>query len=184
MVILNQAELKAAIEALLFMAIDPLQVKELKNVLGIKEKKVEKLLEELSDDYLAQDRGVKLVMINKGYQFQTKSEYRSLVKELHKPQMNNVLSKAALETLAIIAYKQPVTRAEVEDIRGVNVEKALKTLQKRGLINEQGRKDTIGNPILYGTTDKFLECMGMNDLDGLPKPKEFNQLTEDEINDK
>ncbi len=178
---LKEVEIKAAIEALLFMATDPLPLKELKSVIGVKAEMIEGLLEKIVKEYEAKDKGIELVKINNGYQFQTKAEYRSFIKELHKPQINNALSKAALETLAIVVYKQPVTRAEVEDIRGVNVEKALKTLQKRGLIAEEGRKDVIGNPIIYGTTDIFLEYMGLDTLDDLPEPKEFEHLTEDEV---
>ncbi|MGM0502062.1 MAG: SMC-Scp complex subunit ScpB, partial [Bacillota bacterium] len=88
-------------------------------------------------------------------------------------------------TLAIVAYKQPIIRSDIENIRGVNVERVLSTLQKRGLITDQGRKDTVGNPIIYGTTDKFLEYMGLESLDELPPAKEFDktQLSEEELPD-
>jgi segregation and condensation protein B len=179
--VLSKVEVKAAIEALLFMATDPLPIKVIKEVLDIGVKDIKDALELLEAEYTRGDKGIELVQVSNGYQLQTKAEFLPFIKELHKPEMNNTLSQAALETLAIIAYKQPATRAEVEDIRGVNVEKALKTLQKRGLIEEQGRKDTIGNPILYGTTAEFLQYMGLNSLDELPPAQEFTELYDEEI---
>ncbi|TDX45204.1 SMC-Scp complex subunit ScpB [Orenia marismortui] len=178
---LSEVEIKAAIEALLFMATDPLKMKEIKKVLEVDKRKIKQAIDLIRQEYSRNDKGIELIQINKGYQLQTKANYQSFVKELHKPEMNNKLSQAALETLAIIAYKQPVTRAEIEDIRGVNVEKALKTIQKRGLIAEVGRKDTIGNPIIYGTTVDFLQYMGLESLDELPPAQEFTELNEDEI---
>ncbi|MCK8827100.1 SMC-Scp complex subunit ScpB [Natroniella acetigena] len=178
---LEQSELKAAIEALLFMAIEPLQIKELKKTIKADIAEVKEILEEIKIDYNQQDKGIELVKVNHGYQLQTKAKYASIIKDFHQPEVTKALSQAALETLAIVAYKQPVTRAEIEDIRGVNVEKALKTLQKRGLISEQGRKDAIGKPIIYGTTAQFLEYLGLESLDDLPQPEEFVKLNNEEL---
>ncbi|MCK8816572.1 SMC-Scp complex subunit ScpB [Natroniella sulfidigena] len=178
---LDQSEIKAAIEALLFMATEPLQIKEIKKVLTVDRAEIKESLEKIKLEYAQQDKGIELVKINRGYQLQTKAEYSSIIKDFHQPEVTKTLSQAALETLAIVAYKQPVTRAEVEDIRGVNVEKALKTLQKRGLIAEQGRKDVIGKPIIYGTTNQFLEYLGLESLDDLPEPKEFAKLNNEEL---
>jgi segregation and condensation protein B len=171
---------KAGIEALLFMATDPVSPAEIAEVMELDTGKVEEVLLNLKDEYQAADRGMELVKINDGYQFQTKPEYQSLIKELHQPENDQRLTQAALETLAIIAYKQPATKPEVEDIRGVNVEKALKTLQRKGLVEEKGKKDTIGCPKLYGTTDKFLQHMGLESLEELPEPEE-EELTEEEM---
>lgn len=176
---LSSLEAKAAIEALLFMATEPLQLKEIKKVLDLDAKEIKKYLKEIKDEYEDESKGIELIYISNGYQFQTKAKYESFIKDLHRPEMNNTLTQAALETLAIIAYKQPVTKPEIEDIRGVNVEKALKTLQKRGLVKEKGRKETIGNPILYGTTAEFLQYMGLENLEELPPPKEFAVLSTD-----
>ncbi|AGB40583.1 segregation and condensation protein B [Halobacteroides halobius DSM 5150] len=178
---MNKQEAKAAVEALLFMATDSLAVKDIKEVTNLTTTEVNQILTQLKEDYQAVDKGIKLVQVNQGFQFQTKSEYRSFIKAMHKPKEDNTLSQAALETLAIIAYKQPATRSEVEEIRGVNVEKALKTIQKRGLVEEKGRKDAIGRPIIYGTTDLFLEYMGLSSLDELPPPQEFNEVDDSEI---
>ncbi len=180
---LNDIEAKAAIEAILFMATDPLELKTIQNILNKNAKKTKNLLEEISLAYSQEDKGIELVKIGEGYQIQTKSQFRFFIKELHQPEMNNTLTQASLETLAIIAYKQPVTRAEVEDIRGVNVEKAIKTLQKRSLVEEKGRKDTIGNPIIYGTTGDFLQYMGLASLDELPPTEEFTNFSEEDIAD-
>ncbi|GAB6098959.1 SMC-Scp complex subunit ScpB [Halanaerocella petrolearia] len=181
---MEETETKAVVEALLFMATEPLEVKEIKKVTDLTTKEIKDQLATLKEEYQAQDKGIELVEINHGFQFQTKSQYRSIVKEFHKPDEDNTLSQAGLETLAIIAYKQPVTRSEIEEIRGVNVEKALKTVQKRGLVEEKGRKDAIGRPIIYGTTQRFLEYMGLKSLNQLPPPKEFDQVDEAEVEEK
>ena len=178
-------EKKAELEALLFMATKPIKIEEIKEVMDLGTKEIRNYLAQLKEEYENPDRGIELVEFNDGYIFQTKSKYEEIIKEHHKPEQDNKLSQAALETLAIITYKQPITRSEIENIRGVNVERVLSTLQKRGLIIDQGRKDTIGNPIIYGTTDKFLEYMGLESLDDLPPAKEFDktQLSEEELPD-
>ena len=107
--------------------------------------------------------------------FVTKSDYSSLIRDMHNKKVTR-LSQAALETLAIIAYKQPITRAEIEEIRGVKAEKTLLTLGKYGLIEELGRKDTLGNPIVYGTTDKFLHHFDLQDLSQLPEVSPAQEL--------
>ncbi|SDC01325.1 MULTISPECIES: SMC-Scp complex subunit ScpB [unclassified Candidatus Frackibacter] len=172
---------KALIEALLFTTSEPLHIKEIKEVTELGARKIKEIIKEIRDDYDNPNRGVQLLDVNGGYQIRTKPEYEEYIKELHKPEINNRLTQASLETLTIVAYKQPVTRAEVQDIRGVNVEKPLKTLQKRGLVIELGRKETIGNPIIYGTSDKFLEYFGLNDLSELPSPQDFSELNEETL---
>jgi segregation and condensation protein B len=171
--------LKALIEALLFTAPEPLQIREIKKVTELSPGKIKEILEALKSDYNEENRGIQLLEVNNGYQLQTKANYQPYINELHKPSGSNSLTQASLETLTIVAYKQPVTRAEVEDIRGVNVEGALRTLKKRGLIVEVGRKDTIGNPIIYGSNDRFLEYFGLNDLSELPDPEQFSDFKED-----
>ncbi|MBM7623558.1 SMC-Scp complex subunit ScpB [Sporohalobacter salinus] len=172
---------KALIEALLFTAVEPLEPKAIKKVTDLSLDQIKEIINELADDYDNSERGVELLEINQGYQLRTKPSYKSYINRLHQPEVNKRITQASLETLTIIAYKQPVTRAEIEDIRGVNVSKALKTLKHRSLIVELGRKDTIGNPIIYGTSDEFLEYFGLSNLDELPEPQDFSNLSEDAI---
>lgn len=172
---------EALIEALLFTAIEPLKPKEIKKVTELSLAEIKAAINDLEAEYDSPSRGVELLKINQGYQLRTKPAYQSYINQLHQPEVNKRITEASLETLTIIAYKQPVTRAEIEDIRGVNVSKALKTLKQRGLITELGRKDTIGNPIIYGTSDEFLEYFGLNDLDELPEPQDFSKLSGESI---
>jgi len=178
-------EEKAELEALLFMATKPIKIKEIKAVTELGTREIRSYIEQLQEEYVTPDKGIELAEFNDGYIFQTKAKYEAIIKEHHQPEQDNKLSNAALETLAIVAYKQPVTRSDIEAIRGVNVERVLTTLQKRALITDKGRKDAVGNPIIYGTTDKFLEYMGLESLEELPPPKEFNQaqLSDDELPD-
>lgn len=167
---------KPLIEALLFVSTDPVTSEEIERVVGISEKTVIELIEELANEYDQGGRGIQMRKIGKGYIIATRPEFAEYIRELYHPKVQQRLTQAALETLAIIAYKQPITRSEIEDIRGVKVEKALITLQKRGLIQELGRKHTIGTPIIYGTTDLFLQYFDLEDLSQLPEPAEFSLL--------
>lgn len=167
---------KPLIEALLFVSTDPVSSEEIERVVGISEKTVIELIEELANEYDQGGRGIQMRKIGKGYIIATRPEFAEYIRELYHPKVQQRLTQAALETLAIIAYKQPITRSEIEDIRGVKVEKALITLQKRGLIQELGRKHTIGTPIIYGTTDLFLQYFDLEDLSQLPEPAEFSLL--------
>lgn len=167
---------KPLIEALLFVSTDPVSSEEIERVVGISERTVIELIEELANEYDQGGRGIQMRKIGKGYIIATRPEFAEYIRELYHPKVQQRLTQAALETLAIIAYKQPITRSEIEDIRGVKVEKALITLQKRGLIQELGRKHTIGTPIIYGTTDLFLQYFDLEDLSQLPEPAEFSLL--------
>ncbi|MCK8825724.1 SMC-Scp complex subunit ScpB [Fuchsiella alkaliacetigena] len=167
---------KALVEALLFMAAEPIEVAEISKVSDLTAVEIEEALEQLEQDYQDHNRGMELIQIGEGFRLQTKPQYATYVEELYQPEVEKSLTPASLETLTIVAYKQPVTRAEIEDIRGVNVEKALRTLQKKDLVTKLGRKDTIGNPIIYGTSDKFLEYFGLEDLSQLPEPEELPKL--------
>lgn len=167
---------KPIIEALLFIATEPLIPEEVERVLGITVDTVLDVIETLRKEYDESDRGFQVRKMGKGYSIVTRPEYAEYIRELFQPKVQQRLTQAALETLAIIAYKQPITRGEIEDIRGVKVEKALITLQKRNLIQEMGRRHTIGTPIIYGTTDEFLEYFGLADLSELPEPSEFALL--------
>ncbi|AZO95606.1 SMC-Scp complex subunit ScpB [Halocella sp. SP3-1] len=161
----------AGIEALLFSTAEPISIDEMTKILNISEIKLRKYLSSLAAEYKKEQHGVFLKEYNGSYVLMTKPEYSSLIEDMYNKKITR-LSQAALETLAIIAYKQPVTRAEIEEIRGVKAEKTLLTLGKYGLVEELGRKDTIGNPIVYGTTKEFLRHFDLEDLSELPEVEE------------
>lgn len=164
-------ETKSIIEALLFVANEPLSVKTIAEITERSAYDVEVLLKEIKADCERQMKGFCLLEVAEGYSFITRSEYAPYIEKLVKPRLN-ALTQAALETLAIIAYKQPVTKSEIDEIRGVNSDSALNTLLERTLIEETGRKEGPGRPILYGTTKDFLKYFGLKDLKELPSPKE------------
>ena len=176
-----ETQYKALIEALLFISSDPISPKEIKQVVGISEETIVEIINYLSQEYDETGRGFQIRKLGRGYSFCTRPEYAEYIRELCQPKIKQRLTQAALETLAIIAYKQPITRAEIEDIRGVKVEKALITLHKRGLIQELGRKHTIGTPIIYGTTQQFLQYFDLEDLSQLPSPAELSLIEKSEL---
>ncbi len=168
-----------ALEAVLFMAADPLPPEELAGILEINPKEAEALAQRLADEYA--ERGLQVTRIAGGYQVGTRPEYGPYVAKLHKPERFR-LTRASLETLAIIAYRQPVTRPEIESIRGVNSDSAVDTLLQYELIREAGRKDAPGRPVLYRTTEQFLGQFGLNSIEDLPRletiPVEAPQVVE------
>ena len=151
----------------MFAAGEPLSVAKLAEIMQLDKPQVWELLSLLERDYEDERRGLYLRKVAEGYQLCTKEQHYELIKQLARSQEMK-LSNAAMETLAIIAFKQPVTRSEMEAIRGVKVDGVVNTLLEYGLISEAGRKDSIGHPILYGTTDKFLITFGLNSLKDLP----------------
>ncbi|KJR47603.1 Segregation and condensation protein B [Desulfosporosinus sp. I2] len=169
----------AALEALLFVAKSPLTCEQLGEILELAPAKIEELIYELRDRYLPNSCGLILLEINGGYKLGTKPELARYIEILYK-QPVQVLSNAALEVLSIIAYKQPVTRGEVDFIRGVQSDRALTTLVDKGLVKEVGRKDGPGRPILYGTTEQFLLHFGLRSLADLPN-LEIEELSSDEV---
>ncbi len=173
MTVMFPAETKAAIECLLFVAKEPVTLKNISQIVGINEEDARQLVEALVQEYEQPDRGVQITEVAHGFQMATKRQYADYVEKLYKPQSNYGLSKAALETLAIIAYKQPITRAEVEAIRGVKIDSSLGTLLDKNLVREVGRKEGPGRPILFGTTPAFLKYFGLKDVGELPSPQEF-----------
>jgi segregation and condensation protein B len=158
---------EALLEAVLFAAPEPIPLERLAEVLEMPLWECKQVLSRYADALQGLDRGIRLRQVAGGWQLVTKPELLDAVARLA-GQRKYKLSRPTIETLAIIAYRQPITRAEIEDIRGVKVEKALATLLEKDLIREVGRKDTVGRPILYGTTDLFLEYFGLNSLDDLP----------------
>ena len=164
---LNMA--RAIIESLIFASSEPISLKMMADIIGINEHTVKQLVNDLLEEYLQSKRGIQIIEIADGYQFVTHPECAPYIEKLQKVPRNVGLSQAAIETLAIIAYKQPITKAEIEALRGVSIESSLATLVEKGLIEEAGRKDSPGRPILYRTTRKFLKYFGLNDLNELPK---------------
>jgi segregation and condensation protein B len=164
---LNLTQAKAALEALIFAAAEPLDVKTAAKIIEVDEHTVKQLVLDLVEEYHGA-RGIRIVPIANGYQFCTNPECAVHIEKLRKTPRNVGLTQAALETLAIIAYKQPITKAEIEALRGVNIESPLNTLMERQLVEEAGRKEVPGRPILYRTTIKFLKHFGLNDLSELP----------------
>lgn len=172
-------ELQAILESLLFVSTEPMSIARLTSAIGSATKvEVEEALRSLGQALEQEGRGVRLAEIAGGYRIVTKQEYASWIKRLDKTKTAAKLSRSALESLAIIAYKQPLVRAEIEEIRGVETSGVLRTLLERKLVRIVGRKEVPGRPIMYGTTKFFLEHFGLSDLSQLPPLREFKELGE------
>ena len=171
MTVVFRDNVKCIIEALLFAADEPLTIDDICRIIEIDRADAVGLIDELKKEYENGNRGLQVVEIADGFRLATKPEFAPYIKRLYKNEkrINSVLSRAALETLAIIAYKQPVSRAEIDKIRGVSSESTIKTLLERGLIEETGRLDAPGRPVLYGTTKAFLEYFGLKSISDLPR---------------
>lgn len=164
---LMRDEIKAAIEALLFVNGERMSEDELLEILGLDPSDFREIIREMADEYLEPHRGIQILTLDGGYILGTKPEYAQVVGKLIKP-VGRRLSPAALETLAIIAYRQPLSRAEIEQIRGVKTDRVITTLLEKGIIKETGKKAAPGKPTLYGTTHEFLRIFGLSSLDELP----------------
>ena len=166
---MDTLELKKTVETLLFITDQPLDAGRLAAALGQKDKEdVAACVGELQREYAERGGGVQILEVAEGYQMATKPEYAPYVRNLYKERMTMRLSTAALETLAIIGYRQPLTRAEIEEIRGVEVIAALETLLEKALVRVVGRRETVGRPLLYGTTPEFLRHFGLRSIGDLP----------------
>ena len=174
----KEGSLKGRIEAILFVSGEAVGIRDLAKALRISEAETKKALNELADEYDYEQRGFLLKRFGEKVQLATRPLYAEDVVRLLQPVQQQSLSQAAMETLAVVAYKQPVTRAEVEQIRGVKCDYSLQSLMIKGLIREVGRKDTIGRPILFGTTDDFLSHFGLRDLEELPPMPEMEKETD------
>ena len=161
-------ELAHVIEAILFVAGEPVNVKEIQRALEVTEDQTRQAIDALESDYSYHRRGITLKRFGQHIQLSTRAEYAPYVERLLQPIQKQSLSQSALETLAVVAYKQPVTRLEIEAVRGVKCDYSVQSLVNKGLIEEVGRKEALGRPILYGTTDKFLQHFGMETLADLP----------------
>ena len=178
---------KALVEALIFAAEEPLSLSQIRSIYQgenlrnaesrqIEPETIRQIVTDLNKEYSRQDRPYRIVQIAGGYQFATSSEYAEWLGKLYKEQGRRKLSQSGVETLAIIAYKQPITKAEIEKIRGVNCDYVLKTLLEKELLTVTGRAESVGRPLLYGTTREFLKHFGLNDITDLPRPREIEEI--------
>ncbi|HRH45532.1 MAG TPA: SMC-Scp complex subunit ScpB [Pyrinomonadaceae bacterium] len=172
------AELITILEALIFVADEPISAKALAEVLEEDSEFVQSAIEELAEEYEERKSGLMLRQIAGGWQISTRTEYHEEIRKFLKTRPSAKLSLAALETLAVIAYKQPVTVPEILEIRGVQSASAIKTLLDKKLIVAKGRKETVGKPMLYGTSKDFLIQFGLKDLTELPSIEDFEDLVQ------
>lgn len=177
---MEEKEIKSVIEALLFVWGDPLSIREISKILDIEKKQVEEILNKMIDEFNFNRRGLKIITINDSYQLSTRPEHHKWISELSQDGTSKSLSTAALETLSIIAYKQPITKNEMEIIRGVRCDRAVSTLVEKDLVEEKGRLERTGRPIIYGTTIEFLRYFGLESLENLPPLEDF-KIEDDEI---
>ncbi|HEV3220542.1 MAG TPA: SMC-Scp complex subunit ScpB [Candidatus Acidoferrales bacterium] len=174
---MNPGEVNGAIEAVIYAADEPVSLDQIATAIGVEKAELRPLLEELVASYAADERGMEIRKVAGGYKFYTKAQHHEVVRRFIKalrPPLR--LTMPALETLAVISYKQPVTGPEIMEIRGVNCAGVLQTLLEKRLITTAGRKHVMGRPILYRTSKEFLMRFGLSDLEELPSLKEFEQL--------
>jgi len=179
--------IRQILEALFFATDEPLTLRQVMDIFDLLEgtgsrlapEKILSAIDELNREYDAGRRAFRIVNVAGGYQFATRPEYSAWLGAMMREKLRRKLSVSALESLAVIAYKQPVTKPEIEAIRGVNADYVLRTLLERNLVTIVGRAATPGRPLLYGTTRDFLKHFGLNDLSELPKPREIDELLEE-----
>ena len=179
-------ETEAAIEAILFAMGDSVELSQIAKAIGVDESTTEKMLHNMMDRSQEENRGSQIIELAHSFQMCTKKKYYEYLVNIALHPQKPVLTDVMLETLSIIAYKQPVTKAEIEKIRGVKCDHAINKLVEYSLIRELGRLDAPGRPILFGTTEEFLRCFGVQDLDELPVPdpvqmEDFKAEAEEEI---
>jgi segregation and condensation protein B len=174
---LDTDELKAIVEALVFASDSPLRLERIAEIVETEKSKVSATLDELLEEYRQGGRGFVLVEVAGGFQFRTRPEHGEWLRRLSQSRPFR-FTRAALETMAIVAYRQPITRAEIDYLRGVDSGGVLKTLLEKRLIRILGKKDIPGKPLIYGTTRDFLELFGLKDLSGLPTLKGVGELPE------
>lgn len=174
-------EYKAAIEAILFASGEPVEIERLAEVLDLDEETAERFAEDLMNEINLRDSGIKMVRLNDQYQLCTRKEHADVVRHALDMRRNTPLSQAAMEVLAIVAYNQPVTKAFIEQVRGVDCSAVLQGLQQKNLIEEKGRLELPGRPLLYGTTPVFLRSFGiskLSELPPLPQQEEESRMVE------
>ena len=177
----SKKTIKSAIESMMFVWGEPLDIKAVAEIFNIDKKEVYEYCKELQDEYEQEGRGIVIREVNKSFQFVTRKENLDYIERLCTPAKHRKLSQSALEVLAIVAYKQPVTKGEIEAVRGIKCDRVIEGLTKKKLVAEVGRSDAVGRPILYGTTDEFLKQFGFETLKELPSIEDIEGvLAEDE----
>lgn len=182
---MDNAKIKCAVESILFAGGDPVPVKHMAQALDVAQECVIKAADELAEEYLRTGRGIVIKKLNDSYQMCSSKEMAEYVRNALNIKKNTPLSQAGMEVLAVIAYNQPVTRSYIEQVRGVDCSGVISSLVTKGLIEEKGRLDLPGRPLMYGTTDGFLRCFDMTSLSQLPRSEEniSSQQMEWELND-
>ncbi|GIM30756.1 MULTISPECIES: SMC-Scp complex subunit ScpB [Paraclostridium] len=172
---MRRDEIKNIIEAIMFAYSEPISIKDLNNAINeeLSSKEIEIMLNSLIEDYKENNRGIQIIKLQDKYQMCTNKDYAEFVKNILEPKRKKTLSQATLETLTIIAYKQPITKVEIEEIRGVKSDKVIQTLLENDLIYEAGRLDRIGKPIIYKTTNEFLKLLNIEKLEDLPSIEKY-----------
>lgn len=170
-------EIKRIVEALIFASDSPVTENRIKNIVEeLSVSQIQEIVEELNAEYEERKSAFQITRIGGGYQFVTRPQFSKYIKKYYKGRSRSRLSRAGLEALAIIAFKQPISRPEIDAIRGVNSDGVVRTLLERNLIYISGRSENIGRPLLYSTSAEFLQYFGINDVSELPKPKEIEDL--------
>lgn len=178
---LTEKEMQSIIESILFAWAEPLSLYKIAKIMNQKPNKVEQILQNMMLNYQIEKRGIQIIETNKHYQFCTLKENYVYIEQLCTTTKSKGLSNSALEVLAIVAYKQPITKLDIEQIRGVNSDGALQSLVDRELIEVKGKLDKIGRPQIFGTTDTFLKSFGFKTLDDLPLLEDFKGFVEKEV---
>lgn len=171
-------EIQAVLEGVLFAAGDAVELEKLADIVDVDKRSLREILKKMMDEYDFERRGIHIIRLEDSYQMCTRGEYQDYVAMLAEPRRKQTLSGAAIEVLSIVAYKQPVTRSTIEHIRGVNCDYVVNRLIERGLIEEVGRLDAPGRPLLFGTTMEFLRCFGISALADLPEYDSLGQSEE------
>lgn len=168
-------EIKSIIESMLFTWGDPLELKDIACILEIDEKNLMEIIDEMIVEFDYNFRGLKIIKMNSSYQIVTRPENFEWIKKLTTDNSSKSLSNATLETLSIIAYRQPIIKSDIEAIRGVRCDRSIETLIDKGMVKEIGRLEKVGKPIIYGTTDVFLRSFGLEKIDDLPSLDDFKE---------
>ena len=168
--------IKSAIESMMYIWGEPLDIKDMAEVFNMDKKEVYECCRELAEEYEREGRGIVIREVNKSFQFVTRPENIDYIERLCTPVKQKRLSQSALEVLAIVAYRQPVTKGEIEAVRGIRCDRVIEGLSAKGLVAELGRSDAVGRPILYGTTDEFLKQFGFSSLRELPDIEDIEDV--------
>jgi len=176
----SKKTMKSAIESMMFVWGQPLDIKQVADIFNVDKKEIYECCKELQTEYEQEGRGIVIREVNKSFQFVTRKENLDYIERLCTPVKYRKLSQSALEVLAIVAYKQPVTKGEIEAIRGIKCDRVIEGLSKKNLVAEIGRSDAVGRPILYGTTDEFLKQFGFETLKELPTIEDIEGVLEED----